>query len=203
MLKSWRMPSFVFLATSFAVVLGACAPGSSSGPQQTSMEPAPAKTLTIAVIQPIMELQRDVVGSAATTGGEIFGIAHDHLVEVDGDARIPKLAVENISVDKGTWRANADGSMDTTWQIHRNVKWHNGTPFTSADLLFTFQVYKDTELPAPVGPELRLWTSAEDRIHTPSPCIGRLSSSTPIVLLASTHSLGTCSRRRTTLIRRP
>ena len=30
---------------------------------------------------------------------------------------IPLLAAEQISIERGTWRLNADGTMDTTWKL--------------------------------------------------------------------------------------
>jgi peptide/nickel transport system substrate-binding protein len=68
---------------------------------------------------------------------------------------------------QGTWQLNPDGTMDTTWRIHPGVTWHDGTPFTTADLLFAFQVFKDPELPTR-GEEagrLMAWATAPDA-HT-------------------------------------
>ena len=52
----------------------------------------------------------------------------------------PQLAVKIPSIEKGSWKLNSDGTMDTTWKLRPNVKWHDGMPFTSADLVFTYQV---------------------------------------------------------------
>src|SRR4029434_4832978 len=59
------------------------------------------------------------------------------------------------------WRVNADGSMDMTWRLRPNVKWHDGTAFTSADMVFSLEVLKDRALPptASAG-SLRLMESA-------------------------------------------
>src|SRR5205085_8984791 len=74
-------------------------------------------------------------------------IAHNKLTDVDErEAIVPQLAVEVPTVEKGTWRVNADGSMDVTWKLQPNAKWQDGVPFTSADLVFSFEVYKDPEL---------------------------------------------------------
>jgi peptide/nickel transport system substrate-binding protein len=87
---------------------------------------------------------------------------HDYLVVQDTrNSWIPRIAVEQLSVEKGTWRINADGTMDTAWKIRPNVKWHDGTPFTSADLLFTFTAFKDPDLPSRYGEALALMQSAE------------------------------------------
>src|SRR5207247_11282815 len=47
----------------------------------------------------------------------------------------------------GSRKVNGDGCMDLTWRLRPNVKWHDGTPLTTDDLLFTFQVHKDPDLP--------------------------------------------------------
>ena len=44
--------------------------------------------------------------------------------------------------------------MDVTWKIHPNVNWHDGAPFTSADLAFTYTVYSDKDLPSSVASAL-------------------------------------------------
>lgn len=38
---------------------------------------------------------------------------------------------------------NPDGTMDTTWKLRPNEKWHDGTPFTAEDLVFSLNAYKD------------------------------------------------------------
>jgi peptide/nickel transport system substrate-binding protein len=55
------------------------------------------------------------------------------------------LATEELSVARGTWRVNQDGTMDTVWKLRPGVKWHDGAPFTAEDMLFTLAVRKDPE----------------------------------------------------------
>lgn len=74
-------------------------------------------------------------------------IAHDSLVrQNDKGVFEPRLAAEGISVEKGTWRLNPDGTMDTIWKLRPNVKWQDGVPFTSAELLFGFNLRMDKEI---------------------------------------------------------
>lgn len=149
-----------------AVALGGCAPGAtvpslqSAAPVQ-SERPATPKVLTIAVARLVNTLQRRVVGAVAGAGEpQIWQIAHEHLVVEDAEVIVPRLATELPSIERDTWRLNADGTMDTIWKLRPNVRWHDGTPFTSAHMVFTYEVYKDPELPNQAQPNMRLMQSA-------------------------------------------
>ncbi|MBM2813228.1 MAG: hypothetical protein HW416_3987, partial [Chloroflexi bacterium] len=57
-----------------------------------------------------------------------------------------QLAEAVPSIDNHLWRVSPDGRMETTWKIRPGARWHDGTPFTSDDLVFTLQVGMDDEL---------------------------------------------------------
>lgn len=67
----------------------------------------------------------------------------DHLRRIH-----PQLAEAVPSVENGLWKVSSDGRMETTWRIREGVVWHDGTPFTSQDLVFTVEVGRDPDLPA-------------------------------------------------------
>src|SRR5947199_1012214 len=102
-----------------------------SGPAQGTNAGEPStgtrttKTLTVVVLgEPTTFGEIGV--SVATAGGDrhIRHIAHDYLtVENERHAWVPQLAAELISTERGTWRVNPDGTMDTAWKIRPNVKW--------------------------------------------------------------------------------
>jgi len=73
---------------------------------------------------------------------------------------VPQLASEQISVERGTWRINADGTMRTIWRLRPDVRWHDGAPFTSEDLVFSFNVYRDPAVPNRGRQALELTLSA-------------------------------------------
>jgi len=101
-------------------------------------------------------------GTATTAGGagSVKLMVHDKLaVEMDLDRYEAQLAVRLPSIDDGSWRVNPDGSMDTTWQLRPNIKWHDGAPFTSEDLMFAFRIFMDPEL-ATGGTQKRFIDSA-------------------------------------------
>lgn len=90
------------------------------------------------------------IGGSRVFGGadQVRSIVHNRLaIENDRGEFEPELAAEQISVDKRTWRVNADGTMDTTWRLRPNIKWHDGTPFTSEDVVFSLALLKDPEIP--------------------------------------------------------
>ena len=102
----------------------------------------------------------DFPGVEGRAGGA-GGFVHDYLVTQDSrDAWIGRLA-DQISVEQGTWKLNADGTMDTIWKLKPNLKWHDGMPFTADDLMFTYTAFKDPELPSRYGEALKLMRSAE------------------------------------------
>jgi len=113
-------------------------------------------------------LDQAMVGGASLTAGgasNVPPILHDYLsVPVGIEGREAHLAVELPSVEKGSWRTNADGTMDMTWQLRPNIKWQDGTPFTSADLLFTFEARRAAGTRSEGGgrPELMESVSAPD-----------------------------------------
>jgi len=149
-------------------LLAGCGPAATaptSAPGGQDRQAAAPKVLTIG-------LQRELsgFGSFQTGGGGIAApdIAHDALVNRSPTGGFePSLAVDKPSVEKGTWRINADGTMELTWRIHPNVKWHDGAPFTSADLVFTYMVYSDKDLPSSVASLLeRVQSIAAPDAHT-------------------------------------
>lgn len=56
-------------------------------------------------------------------------------IDVDGNL-IPGLATEIPSLENGG--VAADG-MSVTWNLRQGVTWHDGEPFTSADVAFTYE----------------------------------------------------------------
>ncbi len=52
---------------------------------------------------------------------------------------IPLLAAEIPTQENGGVMLRPDGGMVVTWRLRPNVKWHDGTPHTSADVQFTVE----------------------------------------------------------------
>lgn len=50
---------------------------------------------------------------------------------------VPLLAQEVPTLENGGVVLRRDGGMDVTWKLRPGVRWHDGVPFTSADVKFT------------------------------------------------------------------
>ena len=56
---------------------------------------------------------------------------------------VPLLAAEVPTLANGGVRLRGDGGMDVIWKLRPGVTWHDGTPFTSADVQFTVEAIND------------------------------------------------------------
>ena len=69
-------------------------------------------------------------------------IFYEPLAEFDNNANlVPALAAEIPSLENG---AVAKDGTSVTWKLKQGVTWHDGQPFTSDDVVFTYQYLSDT-----------------------------------------------------------
>lgn len=93
---------------------------------------------------------------------EVTTLVHQGLVSNDENlVMVPRLAEAIPSVENGLWTVYPDGRMETTWRIREGAWWHDGTPFTAEDLVFTAQVIRDRELGDLHHPKFDLIDGAE------------------------------------------
>jgi peptide/nickel transport system substrate-binding protein len=166
-----KLGIFLPIALLLVSCSGAPAPSSSQvGAEQPSgatrsQTPATPKRVVIPLPGTIT-----VLASVALQGGPPSGTLTEPLIHVgltmpDPNAQLhPELAEAVPSIENGLWKLNADGTMETTWRIRPGAQWHDGTPFTSEDLLFTSQIEQDREVPR--GSRSDSWSSVE-RVEAP------------------------------------
>jgi peptide/nickel transport system substrate-binding protein len=101
------------------------------------------------------------------------------------DTIIPELA------ERWSWQ---DGHRNLVFFLRRDVKWHDGKPFTSADVKYTFDAVRgapDAKAKLKVNPR-KLWYENVDAIEAPDPytVVFRLKKPQPSLLpmLASGYS---------------
>jgi peptide/nickel transport system substrate-binding protein len=72
------------------------------------------------------------------------------LTGIDGQGNLlAQLAREVPSIENGLWRLHPDGRMETEWRLRPDAAWHDGTPVTADDVLFTGRAIQDKELRIP------------------------------------------------------
>jgi peptide/nickel transport system substrate-binding protein len=87
-------------------------------------------------------------GESANVQRELGDIFNSSLTYIDASSTLyPRLAQKIPSIADGDWRVSPDGSMEVVWKLKPDLKWHDGTPLTAADLAFTVRMFKDPASP--------------------------------------------------------
>src|SRR5688572_19210569 len=137
------------------------APAAAPAQQQQRVVSVPGKPLNMA-----LPIEPAALGSKFSTGRsglEEYGLLfaaplarRDHL----GNAT-PILAEDVPAIERGTWRLTDGGGMETTFRLRAGAVWHDGTPFTADDVVFTWQAIMNPDLPATERTPERLIDSME------------------------------------------
>ncbi len=110
---------------------------------------APKRLVTAIMAEP-PALYRALIppGYIIQTGDVVDTILNMGLTTVDHQGvRRPVLAETVPTLENGLWRILPNGEMEVTWKIHPAAVWHDGTPFTADDLVFTATIFQDRDLP--------------------------------------------------------
>ena len=130
-----KISTFLFLAA-FAVSFVSCA--------EKQEKIANPNTITIALGADAKRLIPMLATDSAS--GDISGWIFNGLTKYDKDIKITGDLAES-------WDVSADG-LTITFHLRRNVKWHDGAPFTSRDVLFTYKTLKDPGVATPYSDSL-------------------------------------------------
>ena len=149
-----RLPGVAFRAwLLLATLCAACSPSAAptspaSTPAAQPGEPAAPKTISVIINEDPPNFW-DVATQVGGAGGrQLLPMVHQFLVIIGADGTPhPRLLAEPPSVERGTWKVFPDGRMETTWSLRPNVVWHDGAPFSAEDLVFSWQVNRDAEIP--------------------------------------------------------
>ncbi len=137
-LHTYRQLLTVAAAIMLAAGLGACGSSSSSSSSSTSTSTATGKTLVMesSPETAITQAFNPFVPTQAAYGMGATGLIYEPLIQFDlasPPTYYPWLA---------TAYAWSNGGKTITFTIRQGVKWNNGTPFTAADVAFTFNLLK-------------------------------------------------------------
>jgi peptide/nickel transport system substrate-binding protein len=141
---------FVGLLLAATLVVAACAPTRSVAPGDSVGAPAPSGPKNIVVINsgnpPGMD-NRFVITTNNAAGIVLLLYAGTLIVNDNTGAFAARLAEAVPSVDNGTWKLNADNTMETRLTLRQGARWHDGAPLTTKDFLFSDEVFMEKTIP--------------------------------------------------------
>jgi peptide/nickel transport system substrate-binding protein len=139
------------LLTAFVLLLGACQPAATTTTSGGAPQSAPAaggasgpRTIVIGGGR-----QHTDMGAFGTSDYEIRNLVdaeftRKNALTLTGE---PWMAEERPTIEKGSWQVNADGTMVTNYRLRPGIRWHDGVAFTPGDVLFGWELIRDTRIP--------------------------------------------------------
>ncbi len=88
-----------------------------------------------------------------SASSEINGLVYEGLLRYDKNLRLEGVLAES-------WEISPD-NLTFTFHLRQGVKWHDGQPFTSADVLFTYRMYIDPKVPTSYAEDFKQVAKAE------------------------------------------
>ncbi|MCL4859313.1 MAG: peptide ABC transporter substrate-binding protein, partial [Caldilineaceae bacterium] len=81
-----------------------------------------------------------------TVGLEVEALIYESLTRVDPEGNhVPMLAAEVPTLENG---GVSEDLLTYTYQLRDDVTWHDGAPFTAADVVFTYEAIANPEVNA-------------------------------------------------------
>ena len=101
------------------------------------LKPAHGDTIVVGSIGDASNLIPLLASDASSH--QIAGLVYNGLVRYDQNLKLEGELAES-------WEVSADGQT-ITFHLRHGVKWHDGAPFTAADVMFTYQLIIDPKTP--------------------------------------------------------
>ncbi len=131
----------------------AAAGGFPSGGQYSTLEPVGRRGGRVTEVSFADARTTNPMLSGDTASGARIAMMFNTLVDVNPDTGLPfpNLADPVPTLENGG--ISPDG-LTYTFKLRRDVKWHDGRPFTAKDVVFTYQTMQKKELGSPRTAEL-------------------------------------------------
>ncbi|PLX75850.1 MAG: peptide-binding protein [Desulfuromonas sp.] len=91
--------------------------------------------------------------SSDSASSDINGLVYNGLLRYDKNLKLEGVLAES-------WDISED-NLTITFHLRKGVTWHDGAPFTSADVMFTYQLYTNPEVPTSYAEDFLQVASAE------------------------------------------
>jgi peptide/nickel transport system substrate-binding protein len=108
-------------------------------------KPAYGDTIITASIGEASNLIPILAGDSASH--DVAGHIYNGLVKYDKNLNI-------VSVLAESWEISKD-NLSITFHLRKDVKWHDGTPFTAHDVMYTYRVIVDPKTPTPYAGDFK------------------------------------------------
>lgn len=118
---------------------------------EQDVKPAYGDTLIEASIGEPSTLLPVLASDSASS--DINGLVYDGLLRYDKNLRLEGVMAES-------WEISPD-NLTITFHLRKGIKWHDGAPFSSADVLFTYQMYIDPKVPTSYSEDFKQVAKAE------------------------------------------
>jgi peptide/nickel transport system substrate-binding protein len=174
-----------FLALALILLAQGCVPAQpSQSPDRSSVQtvtsaPGAPKRVVLGILQ---EPRTWAPWETTTTAGganQVAFLIKRSLTTLDQQGSLqPDLAASLPSLDRGDWRVEPDGTMEQTWKLDPNAKWHDGRQVTSDDFVFGWEVETDASLPRSISPAPGLISGVT--APDPQTVVIRFKSSSPL-----------------------
>ena len=176
MKTTWRLLAIWLAIASLAIACAPRAPAADVAP--LAPEPGRQKHLVMGILQEPKGWGLFADSSSAGGAQQPVAMLTRTLTIVDGDGSIAPVLAESIpSVEKGDWLINSGGTMEQTWRIRSNARWHDGQPVTADDFVLGWEILADPGLPARPSSVARQVASAT--APDPTTLVLRFKSTTP------------------------
>jgi peptide/nickel transport system substrate-binding protein len=168
------MPAKVVWIGVLALIVTGCAqppaartPAAQPPPAAASAAVAPTtdrtKTITVGITSTVNAM--GIVVPAFPVGGwsSMTEIHTEGLISADVNGRAPvgRLAEKVPSLDNGGITMLPDGGMKVVFNLRKGVSWHDGTPFTAQDMVFSYQLGGPGGIPQYVNGAVQFMSSVE------------------------------------------
>ena len=156
-----KWPAAIVLC--LGLLVSACGGPGSTGTGQGpggSGETRRGGAVTLAVLNPVPSLAH--IGAVSQVH-RFLDIHSASLVSTaeDSSATVPRLAAQLPTLENGGITLLPDGKMRVAWPLRPGATWHDGTPFTSEDLVFTSRFASHPDIPFGNKPLMRSISSVE------------------------------------------
>jgi peptide/nickel transport system substrate-binding protein len=161
-----------FIALLTLALLAACGPTTPSGGNAPPRSARPAastapKVLVVAITEDPGNFWDAITGGGGSGVRELGHMVNSFLTTTAADGTaIPRLLAELPSVDRGTWQVLPGGGMQTTLKLRPDIVWHDGHPLGADDIVFSWQVNRDPDIPNSNAEVARLISSMEAQDNT-------------------------------------